>query len=92
MLGDVKSLNKTVEDNVDSKLKNFMKDLEKRIRTQEKLLESRMNEVEKKIDSVSGKTIKTKKESVMCTSTGCAIAGVIFGWLVAGFFLNWRVR
>ncbi len=62
ILEDVKSVSKTLEDNVDSKLRNFMKDLEKQMKTQEKLLGSRMGEVEKKIDSVSGKITKTKRE------------------------------
>jgi len=62
LLGDVKSMNKTLEGNVDSRLRNFIKDLEKRMRTQEKILDSRMESVESKIDSVSGKIAKTKKE------------------------------
>jgi chromosome segregation ATPase len=62
VMADVKAINQTVEDNVDLTLRNFMKDLEKRMRTQEAVLNSRMAEVEKKIGSVSDSLAKTKKE------------------------------
>jgi len=57
------SIGKTVEENVDLRLKDFMKDLEKRMKTQESITNSKMDAVEKKIASVSENLSKTKRES-----------------------------
>jgi chromosome segregation ATPase len=62
LMEDAKATGQTVESNVELMLRNFMKDMEKRMRTQEKVLDSRMAEVEKKITSVSDSLVKTKKE------------------------------
>ncbi len=62
VIENVKSINRAVEDNVDLKLRDFMKDLEKRMKTQESVLNIRIGETEKKIDSVAESITKTKKE------------------------------
>ncbi|MCK5023897.1 MAG: hypothetical protein KAS04_06995, partial [Candidatus Aenigmarchaeota archaeon] len=61
-MSNVESMNNTLENNIDAKIRNFSKDNDKRMRNQEKIIMNRLSDVEKKIGDVSGHVTKTKKE------------------------------
>ena len=62
VLDDVKSLGRTLDENNMVRMNNFLKEMEKRLRTQEQIIGARMADVEKKIGAVSEHASRTKKE------------------------------
>jgi len=62
LVDDVKSFSKTMEANTDAKLRAFMKDSGKSLRTHEDILNARMAAIEKKIGTVFDHVSRTKKE------------------------------
>jgi len=62
LVDNVKSLSQTMEANTDAKLRTFMKDTERDLRSHENILSARMAALEKKIGAVSDHASKTKRE------------------------------
>jgi chromosome segregation ATPase len=62
LVDNIKSLGRTIDGNNDVKMGNFLKEMDKRMKTQEQIINARMAELEKRMITVSDHAAKTKKE------------------------------